>query len=328
MNDFLAMLPFKLGPDTPVMLAAVAAFVSVIAFWQALRVRDPVSRRARSIVAREEELRASLLTPRRRADPRAAIHSQALMTKVLARLKLLQGNKTREVRDKLAQGGLRTREVLVAFLFFKLTLPLAFGAIALFALEVLGLYKLSGTGRMIAALCAVLSGFYGPELWLKNLIAKRRKALEKQLPDALDLLVICVEAGLSLDAALKRTAEELGRGAPEFSDELMLTSVELGFLPDRAAALRNLARRTGMKTVSAVVSALLQTEKFGTPLAQSLRVLAAEFRNQRLLRAEEKAARLPAILTVPMVVFILPTLFIVLIGPAVIKVIDGFRGLG
>jgi tight adherence protein C len=136
-----------------------------------------------------------------------------------------------------------------------------------------------------------------------------------------------VEAGLSLDAALKRTAAELGRGSAEMSDELALTSVELGFLPERAVALRNLARRAGLKSINAVVSALLQTEKFGTPLAQSLRVLAAEFRTQRLLRAEEKAARLPAVLTVPMVIFILPTLFIVLIGPAVISVIDSLRSM-
>ncbi len=326
MNDLLQMLPFTIGPDTPVMFAAIAAFVSVIALWQALRVRDPMVRRAQSVTAREAQLRAEILAPRRRANLREASQSQALMAQVVARLKLMQGNKTQQIREKLAQAGLRSREALIAYLFFKLVLPLVFGAGAILVLEVFRLYDLSAMGRISAALGAVLFGAYGPEIWIKNQSAKRRKALELQLPDALDLLVICVEAGLSLDAALKRTANELGRGAPEFADELALTSVELGFLPDRAVALRNFARRAGLKPISAVVSALLQTEKFGTPLAQSLRVLAAEFRNQRLMRAEEKAARLPAVLTVPMVVFILPTLFIVLIGPAIIKVIDGMRG--
>lgn len=328
MNALVELLPFTLGPGTPVVLAAGAAFVSVIALWQALRLQDPITQRARSIANREEELRAAVLAPRRRTSPVAQIQSEALMSQVVARLKLLQGNKTREIRERLAQAGLRSREALIAFLFFKLTLPLAFGAIAVLILEVFHLYDLGPMGRLTAALGAVVFGAYGPEIWIKNQITKRRKALENQLPDTLDLFVICVEAGLSLDAALKRSADELSRGAPEFADELMLTSVELGFLPERAVALRNLAKRTGLKSIAAVVSALLQTEKFGTPLAQSLRVLASEFRNQRLLKAEEKAARLPAVLTVPMVVFILPTLFIVLLGPAVLSVIDNFRKMG
>lgn len=327
MSALADLVPFAAGPNLPVLLAALAAFASVIALWQGLRVRDPVVRRARSIAAREQELRAAMLAPRRRTERAAAGQSRAFMAQVVARLRLMQGRKAQQVRDRLAQGGLRSREALVSYLFFKLTLPLAFGAAALLVLEVFRLYDLPPTGRLLAATGAVMLGAYGPELWIRNVIAKRRQALLKQLPDALDLLVICVEAGLSLDAALKRTARELGRGAREIADELSLTSVELGFLPERAAALRNLAKRTGLKPISAVVSALLQTEKFGTPLAQSLRVLAAEFRNQRLLRAEEKAARLPAVLTVPMVVFILPTLMIVLIGPAILKVIDGFSQL-
>ncbi|MFM2130333.1 MAG: hypothetical protein RL477_1879 [Pseudomonadota bacterium] len=325
----LADLRFAFGPDIPVALAAVAAFISVIALWQALRIRDPLVRRARSVVVRERELRSAALLEARPNAARAALPtSQALMRQVVARLRLLQGNKTQDYRDRLATAGLRTREALIAFLFFKLVLPLVFGVAALVLLGGFNLYGLSPMGQVVASLAAVVVGAFAPDIWIRNLAGKRRKALEKQLPDALDLLVICVEAGLSLDAALKRTAAELGRGAPEMADELSLASVELGFLPERAAALRNLGKRAGLKSLNAVVNALMQTEKFGTPLAQSLRVLAAEFRNQRLLRAEEKAARLPAVLTVPMVIFILPTLFIVLIGPAAISVIDSFRGMG
>jgi tight adherence protein C len=138
----------------------------------------------------------------------------------------------------------------------------------------------------------------------------------------LDLLVICAESGLSLDAGLERVAKEIGNASPDLAEELQLTSIELGFLPERRHALLNLNRRTNLAAIRGVVNTLVQTEKYGTPLSQSLRVLANEFRDQRLLRAEEKAARLPATLTVPMIVFILPVLFIVLIGPAIISVMD------
>ena len=165
-------------------------------------------------------------------------------------------------------------------------------------------------------------GFFGPELWVSNRTKKRQLALSKSLPDGLDLLVICAESGLSLDASLDRVANEIGGASPALAEELSLTSIELGFLPERRQALLNLNRRTNLPQVRGVVNTLMQTEKYGTPLSQSLRVLANEFRDQRLLKAEEKAARLPATLTVPMIVFILPVLFIVLIGPAVIKVMD------
>jgi tight adherence protein C len=168
----------------------------------------------------------------------------------------------------------------------------------------------------------VALGFFSPELYVSNQAGKRQKAIQKALPDGLDLLVICAESGLSLDAALDRVANELGAANPELGEELQLTSIELGFLPDRRQALLNLNRRTNLPSVRGVVNTLVQTEKYGTPLSQSLRVLANEFRDQRMLKAEEKAARLPATLTVPMIVFILPTLFIVLIGPAIISVMD------
>ncbi|MGD9512350.1 MAG: type II secretion system F family protein, partial [Geminicoccaceae bacterium] len=176
--------------------------------------------------------------------------------------------------------------------------------------------------RPAVPLVAVLFGFLAPDLYLRNAAAKRRHALQKALPDGLDLLVICAEAGLSLDAALNRVAEEVAVSAPELADELALTAVELNFLPERRQALANLAKRVDLPAARGVVNTLIQTEKYGTPLAQSLRVLSAEFREQRMLRAEEKAARLPATMTVPMILFILPTLFIVLVGPAMIDVYD------
>lgn len=325
MIDIPAFLPLGSEIDAVAALAALSAFVSVVVLWQALRLNDPLAQRARSIVLREQELRRTVTSTARRTNRRP--RSKRWMSRIVSRLNLLQGNHVHRIRTHLALAGLRSRESLVTYLFFKITLPITFGLAAVFLFEILNFYQLPAFGRTLAAIGAVLVGAYSPEIWVRNRIAKRRHAMTRAMPDALDLLVICVEAGLSLDAALKRTAGELARSAPELADELELASVELGFLPDRSQALRNLAARTGIKPVAAMVGALLQTEKFGTPVAQSLRVLAAEFRNERLMHAEEKAARLPATLTVPMVVFILPTLFIVLIGPAILKTIDSLQGL-
>jgi hypothetical protein len=165
-----------------------------------------------------------------------------------------------------------------------------------------------------------------PSTVLRNITARRVGRMQKGLPDALDLMVICAEAGLSLDATLNRISRELEASWPELAEEFGITAAELTFLPDRRQAFDNLNARTNMASIRGVVNTLLQTAKFGTPLANSLRVLAAEFRDARMIRAEEKAARLPALLTVPLILFILPTLFIVLLGPAALGIIDTFSG--
>jgi tight adherence protein C len=203
-------------------------------------------------------------------------------------------------------------------------MPVLLAAVTFLMVYLLEVGDLSAGMRLLAVLSGAVLGFFVPELYVSNLTKKRQLALSKALPDGLDLLVICAESGLSLDAALDRVANEIGAASPALGEELSLTSIELGFLPERRQALLNLNRRTNLPSIRGVVNTLLQTEKYGTPLSQSLRVLANEFRDQRLLKAEEKAARLPATLTVPMIVFILPVLFIVLIGPAMIKVMDTF----
>ena len=179
--------------------------------------------------------------------------------------------------------------------------------------------KIAGLPILIMPIIFAL-GFVAPDLIIRYKRSLRLKALQRGLPDGLDLLVICAEAGLSLDASLRRVADEFGSAIPEISEELLLTSVELNFLPDRRQALLNLAQRVDLPVFRGVVTTLIQTEKYGTPLAATLRTLAMEFREHRLLAAEEKAARLPAILTVPMIVFILPALFIVLAAPAAIQI--------
>jgi tight adherence protein C len=171
---------------------------------------------------------------------------------------------------------------------------------------------------------ALLIGYKAPDIYVKNLITKRSDAIRKGLPDALDLLVICAEAGLTVDAAFNRVAKELGNGYPELADEFALTAIELGFLTDRRQAFENLANRVDLEALRGVVTTMIQTEKYGTPLASSLRVLSAEFRNERMMRAEEKAARLPAIMTVPLILFILPVLFVVILGPAACAIADNF----
>jgi tight adherence protein C len=188
-----------------------------------------------------------------------------------------------------------------------------------------GQSPLSGTGILILAGAGAV-GFFGPDLLVKNAGDNRVKKLTLSLPDALDLMVICAEAGLSLDATIKRVGGEMAFAAPEISDELMLTGIELSFLPDRQVALQNLISRTDVPKLRALVNSLIQSERYGTPLANSLRVLSAEFRDERLMAAEEKAAKLPAIMTVPMILFILPSLFMIIMGPAVLHVLDAFKG--
>lgn len=314
-------LPFGLtGEGVLIALSASAAFLMVVAVWYGLLERHPMEARAKMLAARRDELRGQMLKSDGRRRRQA--ESLSLMRQVVAALKLLQNQQTNKLHDKLSQAGLRSRDAVIVFLFFKVAMPVILGVLAFVAVYLVQFMDLSPGARLLSVLGAVALGFFSPELYISNRATKRQKAIQKALPDGLDLLVICAESGLSLDAALDRVANELGAANPELAEELSLTAIELGFLPDRRQALLNLNRRTDLPSVRGVVNTLVQTEKYGTPLSQSLRVLANEFRDQRMLAAEEKAAKLPATLTVPMIVFILPTLFVVLIGPAIISVMD------
>tara|TARA_R110002126_G_scaffold10533_21_gene48487 strand:+ start:4974 stop:5948 length:975 start_codon:yes stop_codon:yes gene_type:complete len=306
-----------------VAMAALTALANAYLVYRVMLVRDPLGPRLKAMKQRRETLRADLSAPRRRA-PRD--RSMGFMKDVVGRLNLLKTREAKKASDRLLQAGYRSPDAVTVYFFLKLALPFAFGASALIAIYIVKLVELEGMLRMLVCMGAVVIGAYGPELYLKNAISKRKARLQKGLPDALDLLVICAEAGQSLDGALTRVARELGHSFPDISDELALTAMELGLLPERREALDNLNRRTDLPGIRGVVNTLLQTEKYGTPLAQSLRVLSGEFRNERMMKAEEKAARLPATMTVPMIIFILPPLFVVLIGPAVVRVIDLMKG--
>ena len=321
MSELNPFLPFGLSPENLLLVLMTAvAFMTVLAVWYGLIERDPMERRARVLADRRTELRASVL--KERGQSRRQQESLSVMRRVVKSLKLMQSQQSSKLTDRLAQAGLRSRDAVTVFLFFKVATPVLLAAAVFLLVHFLEIADLSPAARLCAVLGGAGLGFFAPELYVSNLTSKRQLALSKGLPDALDLLVICAESGLALDIALERVANEIGAANPALAEEIELTSIELGFLPERRQALLNLSRRTNLPAIRGVVNTLLQTEKYGTPLSQSLRVLANEFRDQRLLRAEEKAARLPATLTVPMIVFILPVLFIVLIGPAIISVMD------
>lgn len=310
--------------DVATFLVGLAVFVGVYAIWTAGLQRDPMRARIRSLQQRRQALRAGYIATKRRETPIIKkFDRMGGIRTFVDKLKLLQTSRSKNVNLKLARAGYRSKDALVFYSFAKFLSPIAGVIIAV--IVVLGLNVVEKQLYQIAlALGIILLGYYGPDLFLKNIGDKRRAAIRKSLPDALDLMVICAEAGLTLDAAMNKVAREMGPANPELGDEFMLTGIELGFLPERRQALINLADRVDLLSIRSVVATLIQTEKYGTPLAQSLRVLSAEFRNTRLMRAEEKAARLPAIMTVPLIMFILPTLFVVLLGPAACQVNDQF----
>ncbi|MGJ3259089.1 MAG: type II secretion system F family protein [Rhodospirillales bacterium] len=320
--NFLANLVPGLGGEAVAALMSGAAVLFVVyAVWSSFVVRDPMAARAKLLMKHREKLQAGLVQPRRNRA-RKMLESGGWIRGVVEKLNLMRSKHADKVQLSLARAGWRSRDNVVLYLFAKTTLPFVFGALAAFFLFVVPVVDLSFEAGALVALGLTVFGAYFPEILIRNAQTKRKQALIKGLPDALDLLVICAEAGLSLDAALKRVAEEMGRATPEIADEFQMTSIELSYLPDRNQALNNLSKRTDIAPVRGVVNTLTQTEKYGTPLAQSLRVLAAEFRNERMMKAEEKAAKLPATLTVPLIIFILPSLFVVLLGPAVLSTID------
>jgi tight adherence protein C len=232
-------------------------------------------------------------------------------------MKVLQDGQLKDIQQRLAQAGIRSKDIAVTIIFARMVLPILVGGVA--ALCVYGLDMFpdwSPLKKFGGFAVPLLAAYKAPDLFINNKRNKRTNLIRKGIPDALDLLVICAEAGLTVDAAFARVSRELGKAYPDLGEEFALTSIELGFLTERRQALENFSYRVNLESVRGVVTTLIQTEKYGTPLASALRVLSAEFRNERMMRAEEKAARLPAIMTVPLIVFILPVLFVVILGPA------------
>ena len=320
--------PMLLGFDVILvgtMLVAMAAFATMLAIYAAITIRDPMAKRVRALEARREQLKAGIVTASskkrtslvRRTDTTDRVKSS------LDRLNVLQESQIKTIQQKMAHAGYRNKEFAVLIIGMRAIAPLVVGGVMGLLIFVVEFWPDWGPMTRLGAFAmSVFLSYKGPELYLSNKASKRTKEIQKGLPDALDLLVICAEAGLTVDAAFNRVAKELGRAYPELGDEFALTAIELSFLNERRMAFNNLAYRVNLEAVKGVVTTMVQTERYGTPLASALRVLSAEFRNERMMRAEEKAARLPAIMTVPLIVFILPTLFVVILGPAACSISD------
>ncbi len=313
---------YLLGVDViwvATILAALGVAAVMVAIYSAATVRDPMLKRVKSLNERREQLKAGITasTAKRRAKLVKKNVTTNRMRGILQSMKVLQDGQLKDIQQRLAQAGIRSKDIAVTIIFARMVLPIVIGGLA--ALFVYGLDSFpdwTPLKKFGGFAVPLLIAYKAPDLFINNKRNKRTHLIRKGIPDALDLLVICAEAGLTVDAAFSRVSRELGKAYPELGEEFALTSIELGFLTERRQALENFAYRVDLESVKGVVTTLIQTEKYGTPLASALRVLSAEFRNERMMRAEEKAARLPAIMTVPLILFILPVLFIVILGPA------------
>ncbi|MGD9481381.1 type II secretion system F family protein [Shinella sp. G-2] len=309
-----------------VMIAVLATFYTLAAPYFD---RGDLDKRMKAVALEREQMRA-----RERARLNAeAVQSKASLRaqhntsvrQVVDRLNLREALVDANTMNRLRQAGHRSQNALNIFLFARFVLPFVFMAIAAFYIFYLGfLGDKPLPMRILATIAAAYLGFYAPNIFISNQVNKRQKSIRRAWPDALDLMLICVESGISIEVAFKRVADEIAMASSELAEELVLTTAELSFLQERRQAYENLGSRIGLDTVRSVMQALIQAERYGTPLAQALRVLAQECRDQRMNEAEKKAAALPPKLTVPMILFFLPVLIAVILGPAGIQVADTF----
>ncbi len=298
--------------------AAVACFATILTIALPAFQSDKLETRLQAVTNRREQLRRQ---SRAQLEQKGLKQNQGsgFMKDTVDKLDLQKLLEDPNVKDKMVQAGLRGGGPLATFYFFRFALPFAFAGAAFFYVFVLGMVQAAPQMRIAIVVFAAAAGFYAPNLYLSNLAKKRQASIMRAFPDALDMMLICVEAGMSIEMAFDRVGSEIGAASTELAEELKLTNAELSYLADRREAYDNLAKRTNHPGVKAVCMALAQAERYGTPLGSSLRVMAKENRDLRIAEAEKKAAALPAKLTVPMIVFFLPVLFLVILGPAYIK---------
>jgi len=302
-------------------LVALAAFGTVITIAAPYLEGDKLQSRIKGVTEERDRLRQQLKASlagseaRLREKPKGGIYQQ--LVEALNLKQVLEGEAS---RDMLRQAGFRAEKHLVTFLALRVIIPIVVAIITFVYASTIFADKVSPNMSVAAAIIALVVGFYIPGVGLKNLIQRRQSSIKKAWSDALDLLLICVESGMALEPSLVRVAKEIGSQSVPLAEELSLTVAELSYLQDRRKALDNLGRRTGLETVRAVVTSLIQSERYGTPLGTALRVLAQENRDSRMAEAEKKAAALPPKLTVPMILFFLPVIFVVILGPSIIMV--------
>jgi tight adherence protein C len=299
--------------------AAIIAFATIVTLGLPFLERNSLTKRLKSVSERREELRAKHHAA---LSKRATLRTEPVgfMKQTLDRFKLSNILESENTRMRLAQAGYRGQAPLIAFMFFRFVMPPIVFLVALFYLFVVTHLAYAGGLKFLGALALGMAGYFFPDMFVSNAISKRQQSIMRAFPDALDLMLICVESGMSIESTFTRVASEIGAQSAELAEELGLTTAELSYLPDRGAAYNNLAKRCGHSGVKAVATALSQAEHYGTPLGQALRVTAQENREMRMADAEKKAASLPAKLTVPMILFFLPCLFVVIMGPAIMKI--------
>ena len=298
----------------------ILAFATIVTLGMPLLERNGLDDRLKSVAKRREELRARHHAALNAKRGSLRVESNTLMKATLDRFKLSSILESENSREKLAQAGYRGQAPLITFMFFRFVMPFIVFAVVLFYLFLIMHLSWSPLQKIGAAFVGALVGFYVPDIFVNNIIQRRQASIMSAFPDALDLMLICVESGMSIESAFTRVAGEIGTQSAELAEELALTTAELSYLPDRRQAFDNLAKRCGHQGVKSVATALNQAEKYGTPLGQALRVTATENREMRMQEAERKAASLPAKLTVPMIIFFLPCLFVVIMGPAIIQI--------
>jgi tight adherence protein C len=311
-----------LDPQVLTMLfAAIAAGATVLTLAMPLLASDTLNKRMKAVALERDKIRQrerERLVQGSRASLRQS--PKAYMKRVVDDFNLNKWLGQEQARTLLMQAGFRGQAPYVTYLFFRMAMPIIMLLASLFYIFVVLKLDYPLMMKLAISIGAAYFGMYSPNLFLKNKVQRRQTSIKRAFPDALDLLLICVESGMSIEAAFRKVSDEIGTQSVALAEEMTLTTAELSYLPDRRAAYENLAQRTGIEGVRAVCLALQQAERYGTPLGTTLRVMAQENRDMRMSEAEKKAAGLPPKLTVPMIVFFLPVLFVVILGPAAIRV--------
>jgi tight adherence protein C len=304
------------------LLAAVAAFATTLTVLMPVLSRDRLSTRMQVMATERDKMRAARLADLAKKDGQGRLRTtpKGFMQEIVDKLNLRSVFETEEVRDKLKMAGLRGQAPLVGYMFFRVAMPAIIAMIALLYLFVIADYDYPVLVKIGLAIGAAYIGFYLPNMFIENLVQRRQTSIKNAFPDSLDMLLICVQSGMSIEAAFQKVSGEVGATSLELAEELSLTTAELSYLQDRRQAFENLGKRTGIPGIKAVATALIQAERYGTPVGTALRVMAKENREMRMSEAEKKAAALPPKLTVPMIIFFLPVLFVVILGPAIIQV--------
>ncbi|HYF54787.1 MAG TPA: type II secretion system F family protein [Salinarimonas sp.] len=303
-------------------LVAIAAAGTVYSLALPLFERSDLSKRMKAVAVERDRIRARERERLAQGQQRASLRQapKAYMKDIVDRFKLGDWLGTETAKRQLLMAGYRGQQAEVAFLFFRLVMPAGMLLLALVYLFVLNVLNQPFAIRLGLVISATYVGVKLPEIFLSNTIQKRQASIRRAWPDSLDLLLICVEAGMSIEQAFRRVSTEVGTQSVPLAEELTLTTAELSYLPERRLAYENLATRTGLEPVKSITTALIQAERYGTPVGTALRVLAQESRDQRMNEAEKKAAALPPKLTVPMILFFLPVLFVVIMTPALTQV--------